>query len=262
MMGNIIRMARYDRAGNMAAAIPALDFAGGGASSNSNPLVLKWYRLDDGVMGGRSETHHESISSGNALHFTGTINTEGGGFTSIRADFPGLPVGTEAIRIKFKGDGKTYKVLLSDGPSTGSPFSGSPSWQADLPTKKFTQKEQEGGDDENKKIGEEDDDQLEEVTLPLHLFQPSFGPRAVSDDEKKNYKLIPSEMRQVGIMLSLLLSDGSPNPLETFGTGLFDFCLFVIQWNPLSVKVKKPARKKKTSKYRQNKNCAILFISS
>jgi hypothetical protein len=34
-------------------------------------------------------------------------------------------------------------------------------------------------------------------------------------------------MKQLGLMLSLRLSDGSPNPKETFGEGIFDFSLFV-----------------------------------
>jgi len=192
-------LSSYDRSLNEQNAIPALNFLG------SN---LSWHRLDDGVMGGRSETLHESSEETNILHFKGTINTDGGGFTSIRAPIPssGLPKNIEALRMKFRGDGKTYKVLLSDGKkSTGAPSSRSPTWQIDLPTQKC-------GD-------------YEEIVLPLKDFKPFFGPPRPSAEEKKKCKLVLSELRQIGCMLSLKLSDGRPNPPETFGEGIFDFSL-------------------------------------
>jgi len=34
-------------------------------------------------------------------------------------------------------------------------------------------------------------------------------------------------MRQIGLMLSLKLSDGSANPKESFGEGIFPFSLIV-----------------------------------
>ena len=49
--------------------------------------ALKWYRFDDGVMGGRSSTQH--TTEGGALTFAGMLDTRGGGFTSVRADFAG-----------------------------------------------------------------------------------------------------------------------------------------------------------------------------
>ena len=147
-------MARYDRAANVAAAIPSpLTFG---------ETRLNWHRLDDGVMGGRSETTHAAIEVAGrpGIHFAGTINTNGGGFASIRAPFEagGLSGDISSLRIKFRfrGDGRTYKVLLSDGGSSG-PMGGSPSWQVDLPTKK---------------LGPEDEAQV--ATLPLESFVPSY----------------------------------------------------------------------------------------
>ena len=207
VMGNVMRMARYDRAANVAAAIPS-------------PLTLGdtslggWHRLDDGVMGGRSETTHEAIEVAGrpGIHFAGTINTNGGGFASIRSPFEagGLGDDTASLKIKFRGDGRTYKVLLSDGGSSG-PMGGSPSWQMDLPTQK---------------LGPKDEAQV--VTLPLKSFVPSFGGRAaLKEQDRSKYQFHASEMKQLGLMLSLRLSDGSPNPKETFGEGVFDFSLFV-----------------------------------
>ena len=130
-MGQILRIMSYDRSANERNAILGLNLLGN---------ALKWHRLDDGVMGGRSETTHhvESVNGKQTLHFSGQINTQGGGFCSIRSPVQGgLPSDTTAIRISYVGDGKTYKFLLSDGnKSTFGPSRRSPSWQADIPTNK------------------------------------------------------------------------------------------------------------------------------
>lgn len=195
---------RYDRAGNEAAALTALNLAGNGGE-------LKWFRLDDGVMGGQSETNHVSSGTGE-LHFDGTINTNGGGFCSIRARLgeEGLGEDVTGIKLKIVGDGKTYKFTITDGnSSTGGPFSSSPSWQIDVPTKE----------------GQEED-----VVVSFADLKPSFGGRPSSrpsEDEKSKYKFDVSSMSEIGLMLSLQLSDGSPNPKETFGEGIFPFSLKV-----------------------------------
>jgi hypothetical protein len=233
-MGNMNRAMTYDRAANVANAIQALDLDG---------TLLKWHRLDDGVMGGRSETllsNSKLLLAGkelSGLHFKGYINTEGGGFTSIRTpldptvlfptsivpetDVVGNIAAADsssslkelALRLTYRGDGKTYKVLLSDG--SPSVLGASPSWQVDLPTQSLS-------DTEPSQIS----------TLTLDQFQPAFGggrsSRSMTKEEMRlKYKLDPRQMKQLGLMLSLRLSDGSPNPKETFGQGIFDFSLFV-----------------------------------
>lgn len=209
-MGQAVRVMKYDRAANEASAIPALNLLGN---------ALSWYRLDDGVMGGQSQTIHSNKDG--VLHFNGIINTDGGGFTSIRAKIPpGIGKNVEAIRLRYRGDGKTYKLILSDGKgSSGGPFARSPSWQADLPT-------------ENRG----DSGEIQEATIPLNSLRPVWGGRASSkpsEDEKQKYKFDPTEMKEIGLMLSLLLSDGTPNPKETFGEGIFPFSLFVDSMEPL-----------------------------
>ena len=132
-MGQVFRIMTYDYGGNRRNAVAALQLA---------KHDLKWYRLDDGVMGGQSTTQHTSTvhekgaAGGPLLQFDGTINTNGGGFCSIRSEFPSglLTSKNSAVKIRYRGDGKTYKVLLSDG-SRGGPMSQTPSWQIDLPTK-------------------------------------------------------------------------------------------------------------------------------
>mmetsp|Transcript_12743 Transcript_12743/g.25804 ORF Transcript_12743/g.25804 Transcript_12743/m.25804 type:complete len:209 (+) Transcript_12743:310-936(+) len=200
-MGNVTRAMSYSIPKNEQSAISVLKF-------NGKPL--SWFRLDDGVMGGQSQTVH--VSKDGLLHFDGTINTNGGGFTSIRAKIESglLTTDNTGLHIRYRGDGKTYKVLLGDG-NRGGPFSRTPSWQADLPTTKRV-----------------DDDSWDETTIPFSSLQPAFGGGPQSqptDEEKKQYTFNPLEMKEVGLMLSLRLSDGSPNPPETFGEGIFPFSL-------------------------------------
>eukprot|EP00585_Thalassiosira_rotula_P003160 CAMPEP_0196133550 /NCGR_PEP_ID=MMETSP0910-20130528/2733_1 /TAXON_ID=49265 /ORGANISM="Thalassiosira rotula, Strain GSO102" /LENGTH=210 /DNA_ID=CAMNT_0041393291 /DNA_START=111 /DNA_END=743 /DNA_ORIENTATION=+ len=206
-MGQVIRAARYDRAANERNAIPSLKFLG---------RTTNWHRLDDGVMGGQSETtlHHSSSSSDNTneLHFTGQINTEGGGFCSIRSPIEGgLPPNTAAIRICYIGDGKTYKVLFSDGnKSTFGPSRRSPSWQSDLPTKN----------------GVEDT-----AIIRLGNLIPSLQGGPIETDAK----IDPAGVKDMGFMLSLKLSSGESNPVETYGSGIFPFSLRIRSIETLTV---------------------------
>lgn len=165
---------------------------------------MKWFRLDDGVMGGLSDTQHVDVDG--HLCFAGKIDTNGGGFASVRSNFEAGQVSGEWIRLRYKGDGKTYKVLLSNG-SMATPWSASPSWQHDLPTVQ----------------GEE-----AEAVLQYINFTPSFGGKPSKNTD--GLALVPGEMGQVGIMLSLYLSDGSSNPEETFGAAgtAFDFQLDIL----------------------------------
>ena len=204
-MGQAVRLMNYDRAANERNAISALNFLN---------QALQWHRLDDGVMGGQSVTTHSCTTDG-ALHFEGTINTNGGGFCSIRAPMPnGLPVNTTALRLRLLGDGKTYKLTLSDGTrSTFGPTLRSPSWQADIPTKK--------------------DGAEEDITIQFSSLCPSWGPRQPSDEDRASARFQAEHMKEIGLMISLKLSDGRANPKETFGEGIFPFSLQVISIEPL-----------------------------
>lgn len=153
-------------------------------------------------MGGQSETNH-SVENG-YLHFKGTINTNGGGFASIRSAIPDQIdlSSSNGVRLRVQGDGKTYKFFMTDG-SRGGPMSRNPSWQMDIPTS-----------------GE-----WQDVEIPFEKLLPSFGPRTPSDTSQFTFD--SSQMKEMGLMLSLKLSDGSPNPKETFGEGIFPFSLLV-----------------------------------
>lgn len=199
-MGNILRMMKYDRSANERSAICGLDFL---------DQELSWFRLDDGVMGGQSSTTHQKREDG-SLDFCGTINTNGGGFCSIRANFHGLPENTTAMRIRYSGDGKTYKFLLSDGTRGFS----TPSWQHDIPT-----------DPANKE---------QVVEIDLENLKASMGPRPAPLD----MQLDADSIKEMGVMLSLKLSNGEPNPVETYGSGIFSFSLKIHSIEPITRETK------------------------
>ena len=62
----------------------------------------------------------------------------------------------------------------------------------------------------------------------LKNFVPSFGgSRRPEMERNKKYQFQPNQMQQIGLMLSLRLASGQPNPTETFGQGRFPFSLHV-----------------------------------
>ena len=72
---------------------------------------LRWQVVNDTVMGGRSSSRLKRPKE--ALHFSGHLNTNGGGVASLRSDRIGLDLAaTTLVRLKVKGDGRTYSVRL------------------------------------------------------------------------------------------------------------------------------------------------------
>lgn len=197
-MGQILRAMTYDHCSEDS--VPALEIGG---------TPLNWYHLDDGIMGGKSQTNLTTSTAG--LHFAGKIDTKASvGWASARATLPpeGLPPNTASLKLKVKGDGKTYKILLMD-PNHSSRFNKTPLWEANLPTK----------------TGNVEEDVT--VVVPLAGFIPSFMARQLSPEEKAKFSMNPSKMTKIGFMLSSRLADGTPNPVDTYGKDVFDFSLFV-----------------------------------
>jgi hypothetical protein len=202
-VGQAMRAMNYNRAENLKNAVTALELGG---------KPISWFRLDDGVMGGRSET--QQVVENGALHFKGTINTNGGGFASVRAaiDSGTITPSMEAVKVRFRGDGKTYKLMMADGSGAGGPRSNTPLFQADFETK----------------VLESNSTEWQEVVIPLESLVPSYGEN--NDKEKKKEGSVfaaNNTIQQIGFQLSLLLSNGRPNPKETFGEGVFPFHLVV-----------------------------------
>ena len=75
--------------------------------------IKSWNKVNDDVMGGIS-TSKISINSDGNIVFSGVLSLENnGGFASIRLDLIDLDLEkVKAFKIKFKGDGKSYKLRL------------------------------------------------------------------------------------------------------------------------------------------------------
>lgn len=73
---------------------------------------LGWYVVNDNVMGGRSQG--DFVTGGDVVHFTGSTNTNGGGFSSIRSKTLDLDLSDfDGITLKVKGDGRRYTWRLT-----------------------------------------------------------------------------------------------------------------------------------------------------
>jgi NADH dehydrogenase [ubiquinone] 1 alpha subcomplex assembly factor 1 len=92
------------------------------ASNDGDALILTdftadspgpdWYVQNDNVMGGRSEGGFETNEQGELI-FTGSTNTNGGGFSSIRTQPFQLDLSNyDGIQLRVKGDGRRYTWQL------------------------------------------------------------------------------------------------------------------------------------------------------
>jgi hypothetical protein len=72
-----------------------------------------WYVVNDGVMGGRSAGG--VVVEGGMLRFTGTLVTQGGGFTSVRARRDVDLSGEDGLELRVRGSGRPFEVELDDG---------------------------------------------------------------------------------------------------------------------------------------------------
>ena len=188
-MGQLLRAMTYDR--STEDATEALSIAG-------TPLV--WVHLDDGVMGGKSITTLSVTDSG-SLFFQGTIDSNASvGWTSARARLPSLAPTTTGLKVTTLGDGKTYKVVVMDANHEKNT---SPLWESNLPTRNGV---------------------VETTVLPFQNFTPSYMGRPANNGQAT---LDPASLTKIGFMLSSRLSDGSQNPVETYGEGTFRFSLRV-----------------------------------
>ena len=141
---------------------------------NERSSVLEWVLVNDNVMGGRSFGRFEIGDE--SLRFTGSTNTNGGGFSSIRAPLndPSLG-GFEKIRLVLRGDGREYTIVLRERRSRVS-------FWATFVT---------------------EDDRWQEVVIPFNDFWPNWRGRRL------DYRSIdPSAIREIGVMIY----DGQDGP--------------------------------------------------
>ncbi len=72
-----------------------------------------WDVVNDGVMGGRS-AGYVTVADG-TLRFTGTLVTQGGGFTLVRARRAVDLTGHVGIELRVRGSGRRFELEVDDG---------------------------------------------------------------------------------------------------------------------------------------------------
>ena len=140
-----------------------------------------WQAVNDGVMGGRS-SGGPRFENG-VMIFEGVINTNGGGFSSVRAGVQdGLLAGEDSLKMRVKGDGREYKLTLrSDAFYRGRNVS----FQAPLPQTPAGQ--------------------WAEITIPFSNLDPSVFGRPL-----RGPVFMPEETRSMGI----IIADGVDGPFK------------------------------------------------
>ncbi|MEM1445109.1 MAG: CIA30 family protein [Planctomycetota bacterium] len=79
----------------------------------------RWRMVNDNVMGGRSLG--EVAFADGVMTFAGSINTNGGGFSSTRIPLePGVLAEIRELRLRVRSDGRPYRLLVEDDLGTRS----------------------------------------------------------------------------------------------------------------------------------------------
>ena len=134
----------------------------------NDDLKQNWIVVNDNVMGGLSEGGFSSKKK--RLIFSGNTNTNGGGFSSIRTKPFDFVLGDkEGLHIRFKGDGRTFKLgvrLEGKSVSYRSNFTSGNGWQ--------------------------------EVRIPFEKMDVSWRGRPLSKEE---YPLIKSKICSIEFMI-------------------------------------------------------------
>jgi len=135
--------------------------------SNDDPKQ-NWIVVNDNVMGGRSDGGFSFKKK--YLIFSGNTNTNGGGFSSIRTKPSDFDLGDKTgLHIRYKGDGRTYKLgvrLEGKSVSYRSNFTSGNGWQ--------------------------------EVKIPFDEMDVSWRGRPLSKEE---HPLIKSKIRSIEFMI-------------------------------------------------------------
>jgi len=84
------------------------------ADFESEQANADWLVVNDNVMGGRSRGDRSFSKA--TMAFTGTINTNGGGFSSLRLPLAtGVLTGFDRVVVQARSDGRSYRLTFADG---------------------------------------------------------------------------------------------------------------------------------------------------
>ncbi len=133
---------------------------------------LSWFIVNDGVMGGMSQSQITYTDQGTAV-FSGDLSLENnGGFASTRAVLKETVSGINAVQLRVKGDGRSYSIRFR----TTERFDG-PSYVANFETTR---------------------DSWETITIPLADFVLQFRGYPMRDQPA----LLGEDIRQVAFLIS------------------------------------------------------------
>ena len=130
--------------------------------------------VNDGVMGGRSDSQVEWNEENGTLSFSGNVSFENnGGFASTRTIPQDFPIKAfKTIKLRVKGDGKKYKFRMRNSNRfDGIAYS---------------------------KTFETTKGEWMEVAIALTDFEATFRGRVFPDYEKLN----PADLRQIGFLIA------------------------------------------------------------
>lgn len=135
---------------------------------HSEPLNIRWQVVNDTVMGGASRSR--VATQDGQVRFTGQLNTNGGGFASLRSNRQDWDLSAfSVVRLKVRGDGRNYRFRLSiDGDRA--------SYQSEFGTSAGT---------------------AQIVELPINAFYPSWRGRRL-----QRPPLAASNITGMGLMLA------------------------------------------------------------
>ena len=145
----------------------------------------EWRTVNDTVMGGRSSGGGRI--DGGIMTFAGTVNTNGGGFASVRANTKQWDLSEyDGLTARVRADGRTYVMHLS----TGLRYSRrNVAYRAEFTTKPLI-------DADGESVSEET---WQTVHVPFDAFVARVWGYDVSDRVER---LDPSKIRSIGIMIS------------------------------------------------------------
>ena len=137
-------------------------------SFDTQSADLQWRVVNDTVMGGRSNSDFRI--EGGVLTFTGSTNTNGGGFASVRSSLTDFGLdGFSHIALRVRSDGRTYTLLLRAQNQRIS-------YRMDFATPVR---------------------EWQEVVLPIALFQASWRGRKLNEPP-----LAAADIAELGVMIA------------------------------------------------------------
>jgi monofunctional biosynthetic peptidoglycan transglycosylase len=141
-----------------------------GMAMVSNLLAGPWVVVDDVVMGGRSASR--AVVTEEGLNFEGKLSLENnGGFGSIRRAVDRVPDEARGVRLRVRGDGRTYQLRL---------------------------RQDRGFDGVAWRVEFESTEDWREIEVPFDAFEPVFRGRPVPGAGP----FVPAKLGQIGFLIA------------------------------------------------------------